>query len=156
MLSGLCDRIILALATGMGVGLIPVMPGTFGSLWGPLYVWGLRSLSLSPVWGALLSLAVIVLGIPICDRASTLLGRKDPGAVVYDEIAAFPLVFAAVPLTPANALAGFVCFRVCDMTKPWPIRTLEKVPGGTGVMLDDLLAAAYAALLLWGGSRFWN
>lgn len=152
----LADRAALLLATGLGIGYIPWAPGTFGSLWGLAFVWGLMHL---PVIASLvLALFAILLGVPLCGRAAKLLGKVDPGYVVFDEIAAFPIVFASVPagwvrFDWQTALAGFLLFRLFDITKPWPARRLEHLPGGWGVMADDLAAGVYAggalALVAW-------
>ena len=143
------DRLTLALATGLGVGRLPVVPGTFGSLWGLLIAWGFAAAELNPIeWGAA-TLGLCLVGVPICGRAAVLLGRHDPGSVVYDEFASLPLAFLAVQFNPTTALAGFVVFRILDMTKPWPIRLVEKSPGGWGIMADDIAAAMLTAALLW-------
>ena len=139
------------LATGFGVGFVPRAPGTFGSLWGLLFVWGLIHLSMIGQLGV--SLLVILAGVPICGVAAKSLGVKDPGAVVWDEIAAFPIVFFAalggwLPFDGKTAATGFLFFRLFDITKPWPARRLEHLPGGWGIMADDLIAGAYASAAL--------
>lgn len=148
------DRLAIAAATGLGIGFIPFAPGTFGSLWGPVAFWFLSRAEL-PI-AALIGAAIggILIGIPICTRAAHALGKKDPGAVVYDEIAAFWIVFAPQllagrVLTPVTAIVGFVLFRVFDISKPFPCRRLEKLPDGAGIMADDLVAGAYAAACLY-------
>jgi len=139
------DRCALFLAQGCGLGWAPRAPGTFGSLGGLLLVWGLQSLN-SPAWYWSLEFAVIAVGIWLCTRAGQLLGRADPPSVVWDEITAFPIVFIGVPLTPVTAILGFAWFRLFDISKPWPIPLIERLPRGWGVMLDDLFAAVYSAL----------
>jgi len=134
--------------------LIPFAPGTFGSLWGPIAFWFLSRAECSPMSLAICGAAFIALGIPICTRAAQVLDRKDPGSVVYDEMAAFwivyaPQLFAARALTPLTAVAGFALFRVFDILKPFPCRRLERLPEGVGIMADDLAAGAYAAVLLY-------
>jgi phosphatidylglycerophosphatase A len=143
------DHSVLLLATGFGVGRVRVAPGTFGSLWGPPLVWGLQEAGAAGwAWGA--STAILVLlGVPICGRAATILGRKDPGSVVYDEIAAFPVVFAFTQVDWLTALMGFGSFRLYDIWKPWPVRRFEQLPGGWGIMADDLVAGVYAAATMW-------
>jgi phosphatidylglycerophosphatase A len=140
------------LASGLGLGFLPWVPGTWGSLWGLPLAWGVGRLP----WPAALTVACAVwlMGVPLCALAARRLGRKDPGAVVWDEIAAFPVVFFLVDLTrPLPQLwptlaAGFVLFRVFDILKPPPIRSLERLPGGWGIMVDDVAAAAYARVAL--------
>jgi phosphatidylglycerophosphatase A len=140
-------RLTVFFATGLGVGFVPKAPGTFGSLLGLPLVWGLQHL---PVWGQCLAPAVcFAIGIPICGIAARRMGLKDPGAIVFDEIAAFSVVFLLVPITLVTAIAGFVLFRAFDIAKPWPANRLEKLPGGLGIMADDFAAAVYAGGLLW-------
>jgi phosphatidylglycerophosphatase A len=81
------------------------------------------------------------------------IGRKDPGLIVIDEIAGMTLSVLLVPLTPAVLLAGFVLFRVFDVVKPFPAGWSQEIPGGAGVMIDDLIAGLYALAVL-AGSRW--
>lgn len=134
------------------MGCSPVAPGTVGSLGGLALAWGLH-------WAPtpldnLLIIAIVLVGIPICDRAAKLLGKQDPGQVVFDEIAAIPILFVVNPLTWLTAILGFLWFRLFDVWKPWPASALEKLPGGLGIMADDLAAAIYAAIALWVTLRF--
>jgi phosphatidylglycerophosphatase A len=90
-------------------------------------------------------------GIPLCTRAARLLGGKDPGPVVLDEAVAVPTVLAVVPLAARGPLvlaAAFGLFRVFDIAKPPPIRQVERLPEGLGIMADDQVAAAFAAACL--------
>lgn len=139
----------LVLGTGFGIGYAPKAPGTFGSLLGPPLVWGWQSLEFPLAVSILAGTAMIWLGVPICTSACKSLGRHDPGSVVYDEIAAFSLVFCVVPVDAKTACLGFLWFRLFDITKPWPCRQLERLPLGWGVMADDTAAGAYAGIALW-------
>ena len=104
-----------------------------------------------PLWSnALLGCALFVVGVPLCTRAAELMNAKDPGGVVFDEIAAFPFVFAAVQVTWFSALVGFALFRLFDILKPWPCSALDRLQRGLGIMADDTAAAAYAGVILWG------
>jgi phosphatidylglycerophosphatase A len=141
------DRALLLAATGFGLGYIRPAPGTFGSLAGLPLVWGIQQLSL-PLAEPLAAALLFLIGIPICSAGARLLGAKDPGAVVFDEIAAFPVLFLGMPLNLATGAVGFVLFRVFDIVKPWPARRLEGLPGGLGIMADDFVAALYAAAAL--------
>jgi phosphatidylglycerophosphatase A len=138
------------LATGLGAGLSPVMPGTVGSLWGLLLAWGLCHLASLPIQIGILA-ALFLIGIPLCTRVARGLGRDDPGSIVYDEIVTVPVVFLFLPQAdlarPLVLILGFLLHRLFDISKPPPIRRLEKVGGGLGIMIDDLLAAVYAAIV---------
>lgn len=134
-------------AFGFGVGLLPVAPGTAGSLLGL----GLFLLlpPLSPAVRAALLVVVCGLGIVICGASARRLGVHDHSGIVWDEIAGMMLVAAFLPRTPAWLAAGFLAFRLFDIWKPWPIRDLDhSVSGGLGIMLDDVVAAVYAVLCL--------
>jgi phosphatidylglycerophosphatase A len=149
------NRFALFLATGLGVGYCPVVPGTVGSLWGLPLVWGLLMTGL-PWWGWLVvTLVLFLVGLPICAQAAKRLKKPDPRSIVWDEIAAFPVVFLPLVLIPmpldfVTASAGFVWFRLFDILKPWPISRLDQLHGGLGIMADDQLAGVYAAIALWG------
>lgn len=136
-------------ATGFGIGLSPVAPGTCGALLAvPIFVlcrdWPLAA------WLGLTAL-VCALGWICADICARRLGRDDPREVVIDETAGAMLSFAALPAKSWWWLAFvFVLFRVFDIVKPWPVGLIDRaVHGGAGIMLDDLAAAAYAALALW-------
>jgi phosphatidylglycerophosphatase A len=142
------DRIAYWPAVGFGLGLVPRAPGTFGSLLGPPLVWAVIHSGLSLRNQVLLALGLILLGVPICASGARTLKSEDPSAVVYDEIVAFLLVFIWVPLTLLTAVLGFALFRLFDIWKPWPISRVEKLPGGWGIMADDLVAALFAGAYL--------
>jgi len=136
------------IACGFGTGAMPVAPGTFGSLAGVVLVYILAPL---PFWAYLtITVLLIGLGVYLCDMMNRALGTQDHPAVVWDELATYPLVMLALPKAPVYMLLGFVLFRVFDIAKPGPIGWIDKnVHGGIGVMLDDVLAALCAAGVLW-------
>lgn len=138
------------LAFGFGSGLAPKAPGTFGTL-AAVPLWYL--LAQLPLWGYLLAtLAVVAVGPWLCGRTSRDLGVHDHPGIVWDEIAGFLVTMILVPVSLVTAIAGFVLFRIFDVLKPWPIGWLDRrVKGGTGIMVDDLLAAVYAGALLHAG-----
>jgi len=140
----------------LGIGLVPVMPGTFGTLLGLPLAWGLNRSGWPLPIELVAIVAIFLVGIPICDRAARLFGKQDPGCVVFDEIAAVPLVFLLVRITFSTAILGFIWFRIFDIAKPWPIRRLERLPGGLGIMIDDVMAAIYAAIALWLTLKVWH
>ena len=132
-------------AFGFGAGLAPYAPGTFGSLVGLVAAWWLLELPLP--WRIALVLAVIGFGIWVCGESARRLDRHDDQRIVFDEIAGVLLTSLAVVERSLFALAlVFVFFRLFDIWKPWPIRDVDhSLHGGLGIMLDDLIAALYAA-----------
>ena len=142
-----------AIALGFGAGLSPGGPGTVGTLVAWPVGWLLGGV-LSPAW-LVAGLAVLfVAGVWACGVTGRALGVDDHSAMVWDEIVAFLLVLAIVPRELPWQLGAFVLFRAFDIVKPPPIRWFERrYHGGFGVMLDDLLAAAYTLLVLAVGKR---
>lgn len=137
------------LATWFGAGKLPLAPGTWGSLAALPFAWGLAWLG-GP--GALLAGAAVVLGVGIwaSNRVIQASGAKDPGEIVIDEVAGQWLALAAAPLDPLAYAAGFALFRVFDIFKPWPAGWIDaKMGGGAGIMLDDIIAGAYAGVALY-------
>jgi len=135
------------LAFGFGLGLSPVAPGTAGSLLGVALAW--LVLNMVPVAQITLAVALVLAGIWICGNSARRLGLKDPGGIVWDEACAMYITLLAAPASVSAWLLAFVLFRIFDIVKPWPIRDLDhRISGGLGIMLDDLVAALYAAILL--------
>ncbi len=134
-------------AFGFGSGLAPKAPGTFGTLAAvPLYLL-MQDWSLPVYLGAML-LAFLV-GVYICDRSANALGVHDHPGIVWDEFVGYWITMAAAPAGWQWVLSGFVLFRLFDILKPWPIGWVDKkVDGGLGIMLDDVLAAVFAWILL--------
>lgn len=141
---------VLFLAFGFGSGLSKYMPGTLGTVAAvPVYL-GLMQFSASVYLAA--TLLSVIVGIAICDQAAKKLQVHDFGGIVWDEIAGFLITLYGVTLSWQSVLAGFVLFRLFDILKPWPIKWLDQqVHGGFGIMIDDVLAGIFAALVL----RFW-
>lgn len=136
-----------AIATLSGVGRVPVAPGTAASVvalilaW-PMYLWGGRVSIL------IAGLAAAGLGIWASDRYVRDTGRTDPSECVIDELAGQWIACAFVPFSAAGFIVVFLLFRFFDMIKPWPISALERLPGGYGIMADDLGAGIVAGLLV--------
>lgn len=142
-------KMILFTACGFGTGFAPAAPGTFGSLFGILVYFIIQSFS----WQIQLVLvAVLVIIAVICSHvAAKMLGQEDPGSIVIDEIVGQVIALWGVQFTLANVIAGFVLFRFFDILKPYPIKMLEKkVPGGAGIVVDDLMAGIYARIIMFG------
>lgn len=142
----------LAIATGLGSGLSPVAPGTVGT--GLAVAFYLIFVQISGArgggWPAYLIVGALItaVGVWAAGRAEPLFGKKDAGQVVIDEIAGYWVTMFALPSTWPWALAGFAAFRLFDIWKPWPIHGLQRIRGGWGVMIDDLLAGIYACAVL--------
>ncbi|HTH16569.1 MAG TPA: phosphatidylglycerophosphatase A [Magnetospirillum sp.] len=132
-------------ATWFGAGLLPKAPGTWGSLAALPFAWGLAKLGGAPLLLAA-SLACFLAGWWASAVYVRRTGVDDPSEVVIDEVAGQWLVLAAAPTDLLAYAVGFALFRLLDITKPWPARWADRhVHGGLGVMLDDMLAAAYGA-----------
>ena len=127
------------------MGRAPLAPGTVASA---LVAIGLWLLQLSPATLAALLVTVTAIGTWAADEAEHALGGKDPGAIVVDEVAGMMLAVLAAPPTAAVIAVGFVLFRVFDVVKPFPANTAQRLRGGLGVMVDDLIAGLYALVLV--------
>ncbi|WDE00546.1 phosphatidylglycerophosphatase A [Thalassomonas actiniarum] len=136
------------LALGFGSGLAPKAPGTFGTLAAiPVYL--LMAWYLPVAAYAVLTLAMALAGIYICQKAADAAGVHDHPAIVWDEIVGFLITMFMVPLSWQAVVTGFVLFRLFDIFKPWPISIADKkVHGGFGIMLDDVLAGAFALIVM--------
>jgi len=139
---------LLAVAFGFGLGLAPRAPGTCGTLLGiPLHLatvglaWPLRAALIAAAFG---------FGVWVCGRAARTLGVPDHPGIVWDEVVGYLVAMLAAPVGWLGIVMGFALFRLFDVWKPWPIRVVDRgVHGGFGIMLDDLLAGAMAAAILW-------
>lgn len=139
-------RVARVIGTGFGSGYSPLAPGTAGSALGLLLFWPLAGLG---PWATVTATALAsALGVWAATRVAREVGRKDPGLVVVDEIAGQWVSLLLLPWSPGVAILGFFAFRAMDIVKPWPARQLEALPGGWGIMADDLMAGIYANLLV--------
>lgn len=131
------------LATGFGFGLSPILPGTVGTLWGIPLFGAISGLELPVQIAACVVFTLIA--VPICATAEPLIGKgKDPGCIVADEYLTLPICYLGLPFTPWVILSGFVFHRIFDITKPTPIKQLQNIKGGVGIVIDDFLAALLA------------
>lgn len=142
------------LAFGFGSGLMPVAPGTFGTIAAiPLY---LLLAGLPLVYYLAVVVLACIAGVWICASANRTLGSEDHSGIVWDEICGYLITMAGAPFAWSWAVTGFLLFRIFDIIKPWPIRAVERrVGGGLGVMLDDILAGLLALLCLQVLVRLW-
>ena len=135
------------LAFGFGTGLAPVAPGTFGSLPGILLAWLTLDMGIYVQLG--IATALFSSGIWICGESARRIGVHDHGGIVWDEICGMYITLLLAPATVLGFALGFGLFRLFDIVKPSPIRELDhRLGGGLGIMLDDLIAALYALILL--------
>jgi phosphatidylglycerophosphatase A len=134
-------------ATFFGAGRLRPGPGTWGSA-ATVVLWCLVSRGVSPYWqpcaAFLLAGFAVAIGIPAATRAAQASGLKDPQFVVIDEVAGQLITLIAVPVTWKSLVAGFILFRGFDIVKPPPVRWLERLPLGTGIVLDDVAAGLFA------------
>ena len=138
---------VLILAFGFGTGLAPFAPGTVGSLLGVALAW--MTIDLGLAWQLGIAAIIVVAGVWICGESARRLGIHDHGGIVWDEICGMYLTLLVAPPDLIAWIVAFGLFRAFDIVKPWPIRDLDhRLGGGVGIMLDDLIAALYAALLL--------
>jgi len=145
--AGLLKHPVDFLALGFGSGLVPIGPGTAGTVIAiPVYLL-LQPLTLT-VYIALVA-ALFVVGIPICAHTARRMGVHDHPGIVWDEIVGYLVTMTFAPTGWLWIAAGFVLFRLFDIAKPWPIRLLDRnVGGGFGIMVDDLLAGIFAAAVM--------
>ena len=136
------------IATAGGAGYFPFAPGTVGSAVG-IGVYFLTR-HLDAPWQIGLLVAVSVIGTWAASIAARHFGREDPGYVVVDEVAGQLVTLLLLDVGIIGATLGFLIFRVLDIIKPWPARRFEDLPGGLGIMADDIMAGAYGWVLLWG------
>ena len=138
-------------ATFFGTGRLEPGPGTWASL-ATVLVWALASSQIpvtNRVWATMIAAALVTLiGIPAATLVARSSGLKDPQFVVIDEVAGQLVALIAVPLAWKTVLAGLILFRVFDIWKPFPIRRLERLPEGTGIVVDDLGAGLYALAVM--------
>ncbi len=137
----------MLIATAGYVGFVPWAPGTLGSFLGLLLLWPLGA-GMAQV---LATLFLIGAGILIAGRAARVMGAEDPSAIVIDEIAGIATATVLLPSRLLEWAVAFALFRLFDVTKPFPSRRVERLPGGFGIVADDVIAGLYANLLV----RLW-
>ena len=138
-------------ATFFGIGRLRPGPGTWGSAAAAL-IWAVIAHSLAPQYLSIilaaLALLAILIGIPAATRFARASGQKDPQSVVIDEVAGQWITLLFAPFSWKTLLAGFILFRAFDILKPPPVRQLERLPEGTGIVMDDVAAGLLALLVM--------
>ena len=133
-------------ATFFGIGYLRPGPGTWGSA-ATVLLWWLLARLIAPAWqpwlAVLLAVTAVLAGIPAATRVARASGVKDPQFVVIDEVAGQLITLIAVPIAWKSLLLGFILFRGFDIVKPPPVRSLERLPEGTGIVIDDVAAGLY-------------
>ncbi len=147
-------EIARCIATYCYIGLLPKMPGTWGSIFAVPLAWVLYKLGNTPYWVAFIFTTLI--GIWASKVYSESVRNEDPDEVVIDEVAGILTVFLFVKPTPLMLVLGLVLFRVIDILKPPPIRWFEKIPHGVGIMIDDILAGILTGLILLFVEKFFG
>ena len=140
------SRLAVFLATAGGAGYAPVAPGTAGSAVGVLLYFMTWKWTLASQLALLL--VVSILGVWASHEAARHFGSEDPGPVVIDEVAGQLLTLIFAGGSPVTLLVGFLLFRALDIVKPWPARRFEDLPGGLGIMADDLMVGFYGRAIL--------
>jgi phosphatidylglycerophosphatase A len=139
---------VLIAAAG-GIGFIPFAPGTFGSIPGLVLALVLRAVA--PWWAEGVAVVLLfLLGVWAAKAAETWFGRIDPGPVVIDEVVGMLITTLFLPLSTLGWIVGFAVFRACDVIKPFPAGRAERLPGGWGVMSDDVLAGVWGYAIMRG------
>lgn len=138
------EKLVLLSASGAGAGYFPLFPGTIGTLVAIPFSLALNHLAnFSLALAGITLVAAVFCAIWLASKASELLGQKDPGVIVIDEIAGFLLANFAAPNSLSVLLTSFMLFRFFDIAKIFPASRLEKLPGGAGIVLDDIMAGVY-------------
>ena len=141
------ESVLVGIATVGPCGLVPVAPGTVGSIAGLALV-GLVRLSDSVLLEVSVLVALVGVGVVAASAAESAFQRRDPGQVVIDEVAGMFVTVLFMPIGWGAAVTAFFLFRLCDIVKPFPARHAEFLPNGWGVMADDIVAGLYAQGLL--------
>jgi len=143
-------------ATFFGCGRSPFAPGTVGSLAAVLIAWPLSRIGFGPWHFLILTLVLLYPAILSADIVARTTGRKDPQIVVIDEVLGQWLTLTgAANFSLLTFAAAFALFRLFDIWKPPPIRRIERIPGGAGIVLDDIMAGVYGAVVLFLASHIW-
>lgn len=141
------NRVCLVFSTFFGLGFVPWAPGTVATL-GAAAVVLLLDYAGGAVFYSVFTAAVVLLSFPAAARSAEILGTDDPPQVVIDEVCGFCVCMLFVPAEPLYLAAGFFLFRFFDILKPPPVRNAESLPGGYGIVMDDVVAGVLSNLCL--------
>jgi len=141
------EKLIKFLATGFGSGLIPYAPGTAGTLIGVFIC--LLCLPMTWILRLIFVLVLLAISIYVSGQAEKIYQTKDDQRIVIDEIIGLQITMLPVAINVLNLCVAFVLFRIFDIIKPIPVRNLQGLPGGWGVVADDVAAGIYAAAIMW-------
>ncbi len=148
-------KIVLFFATGAYVGNVPFAPGTFGSLLGLVVCFLLTTVPISVA--AIIVVALILFSVWVSEHAEKMMGKKDPGSVVIDEVAGMVVTMIGIPFGVVTAITGFILFRLLDIVKPPPVRFFQDdLAGGAGIVMDDVAAGIIANILLRAVCLVWG
>lgn len=139
------NAVINAFVTFLGTGFFPIAPGTAATAAGLVLVWALQSSLIA--YSAVL-LAISIVAVPACSYVERVQKSKDPGIIVIDEVIGIMVALWGIPLSWPVAIVGFFLFRAFDMFKIYPINRLERLSGGWGIVLDDVMAGVYTNIIL--------
>lgn len=137
---------IIIIASFFGIGYLPVCPGTFASF----FAIGIYAIigDLGIIIKLFFILILFNIGVYAANFVEKALNKKDPGVIVIDEVIGYLITVYLLPFNVLYAVLGFILFRFYDIIKPYPIKKIEKICGGWGIMLDDVLAGIYACITL--------
>lgn len=140
------NSIAKLIATVFYVGFIPIAPGTFGTIAAiPIFY----ALSFTPLYLYLaITVLIILISVWASSVAEEIFGKTDPSEAVADEVCGYLVTMILVPVTLGNIFFGFLLFRLFDIAKPYPIRKFERLPGGWGIVMDDVMAGIYSCITL--------
>ena len=139
------DKIIKIVSTWFYIGNMPGGPGTYASAAGALMAVILKPFTVLYV---LVAVFISVLGFQVSGRMEKIIGRKDPGCIVIDEVAGVLIAFFLLPLTPVVIITTFFLFRAFDMFKIYPVNKFEEIEGAAGIMMDDIIAGLYTNIVM--------
>ena len=152
----LTDTLKLGIVSCCYLGCSPVAPGTFGTLGGVAIAWALRNTQWYLAWSMLAAAFLYIVGRSLGDWAEQYAGEKDPGIFVLDEVVGYLVTVAWLGGPSYTTLAvGFFVFRFFDVFKPGPARRMERIPGGDGILLDDVVAGLFGLVLVMAPLRLW-